>query len=324
MATLEIILPCEEVTVNGSCTESNGGLLEGNILLTITKPTKVNTITLRFLGLLDMFVESEGWINNTIVQQDWNLLEAGEKTRTLAPGCYRYPFSMQLPGNTPESVESPTGIISYGFVATVERPLFSFNLVTKKRIFIRRNLIGGKMDLVDPVISAGAARGKLEYFFSLPSGCFLPGQDIPVTFRLNPNSALSLESVNIALMEVKKFSLPSRNFEKQSSTEISSAKMSNPVCKLGEFSQSIALRTDTRSLNSDCQTSPIDISHHLLCQVALVDRDTQKRENLNIQWPVVIISNDLKDPFEPLPIYIQAPAYTPNDAPPCYEATIAV
>ncbi|ORX80282.1 hypothetical protein K493DRAFT_320916 [Basidiobolus meristosporus CBS 931.73] len=324
MATLEIQLPCEEVTVNGSCSESNGGLLEGSILLTLTKPTKVNSITLRFLGLLDMFVESEGWINNTIVQQDWSMFEAGEKTQTLAPGCYRYPFSVQLPGNTPESVECQTGIISYGFVATVERPLFSFNLVTKKRIFVRRNLIGGKMDLIDPVISAGALRGKLEYFFSLPSGCFLPGQDIPVTFQLKPNPALSLESLNIAFIEVKKFSLPSKNFERQTSTEISSIKLTSPVSKLGEFSHFMTLRTDARSLSSDCQTSPIDISHMLQCQIALINRETQKRENLSIQWPVVIISNALKDPFEPLPVYISAPPYTHMDSPPCYEASVVV
>ncbi|KAK9762734.1 hypothetical protein K7432_011251 [Basidiobolus ranarum] len=322
MATLEILLPCEEVTVNGSCLESNGGLLEGYVRLTLTKPTKVNSITLRFLGLLDMFIESEGWVNNTIAQNSWNLFEAKDKPRILTPGCYRYPFTMQLPGNTPESVACQNAIISYGFVATVERSLFSFNLVKKKGISIKRNLVSGKMELVDPVLSAGAARGKLEYFFNLPSGCFLPGQDIPINFQMVPDASLSLDSINISLIEVRKFSLPSKGFEKQCVTEISSTSINNPVCKLGELSSSVALPTNMRNLNSDCQTTPINIIHQIQCHVVLVDRITQRREQINIQLPVIIISDTLKDPFESLPIYVQPPPYTMG-LPPYYEASLA-
>ncbi|ORY00431.1 hypothetical protein K493DRAFT_312857 [Basidiobolus meristosporus CBS 931.73] len=322
MATLDIILPWEEVTVNGSRAESNGGLLEGMVLLTVNKPTKVNSITLRFLGYLDMFVESEGWINSTIAQHDWSFFKATEnKPQVLAPGCYRYPFTMQLPGNTPESVHCQNGIISYGFVATVERSLFSFNLVKKKRICIKRNLIGGKLELMDPVISAGAARGKLEYFFNLPSGCFLPGQDIPVTLRMVPNSKYSLESINTSLIEVRKFALPCRGFEKQYVSEISTQKITDPICKLGEFSHTIVLPTDTRTLNPDCQTSQINILHQIQCQVILVDRNTHKREQLSISWPVIIIPSTLKDPFEPLPIYVPPPPYTMG-MPPNYNTSI--
>ena len=73
---------------------------------------------------------------------------------SLPAGNYEYPFSVIIPGSTPESVEGlPDSYIIYRMKATIERNILAQNFVARRQVRIIRTLDTASLELAHAMVN---------------------------------------------------------------------------------------------------------------------------------------------------------------------------
>ncbi|CAG8618756.1 9929_t:CDS:2, partial [Diversispora eburnea] len=144
----QIRLEDDTLTMRGTNSESVGCVLRGQLVLSITEPTKIREIKMNFQGRskiawtegtgAEQYYRSEERI---LFQHDWIFLPAKKNYHILQPNNYQWDFELVIPGVLPESIEGcEFGNVNYRLKAVAKRSKLSFNLNTQRKINIQRCL----------------------------------------------------------------------------------------------------------------------------------------------------------------------------------------
>ncbi|KAH8903158.1 hypothetical protein BR93DRAFT_972091 [Coniochaeta sp. PMI_546] len=223
-ATLfEIRLDSDFLVFRGNEHESSGQLLKGTVVLCLPSPLKVEDIHLRLTGTLhlswtDSKVTPTGISNqkvdktSVILNHRWKPFvgigadDSSNATRaiTLPAGNYEWPFELELPGNTSESVEGlPEASITYKLKATVARGKLAYDLHAYKRLRIIRTLESSALEFLHSMSVENIWPNKVEYSILIPQKAIVFGSSVPLEMRFTPLlKGLELGDISIKLVEV--------------------------------------------------------------------------------------------------------------------------
>ncbi|XP_053510211.1 arrestin domain-containing protein 3-like [Ictalurus furcatus] len=174
--------------VNESNTFTNGDILQGTIVLQVSKEVKIDKLFVKCKGDANVhWTESNGtnnsddsysaheryfkikqiliWDNSKMEQNGDILVRHGETYKNLVmPGHHAFPFSFQLPrGNTPSSFKGSHGSITYALQARLSRSWKIPQTVTKEFTFVS-TFHGNGSHLMRPL--SGSVDKKLKLFTS--------------------------------------------------------------------------------------------------------------------------------------------------------------
>ncbi|KAI1326789.1 arrestin [Xylariaceae sp. FL0255] len=217
----EIRLESDFIVFRGNDHEASGQLLKGTLVLCLGEPLKVEDVHLRLTGQcriawLDGRQTPSG-IHNTKVDKTTTVLKytwppfvgASTHHETLAPGNYEWPFELELPGDTLESIEGlyQTGI-TYVLKATVARGKLSKNLHTQKRLRIVRTLDPAALEFNHAMSVENIWPEKIEYSLVIPRKAIVFGSSIPLEMRYTPLlKGLEMRTIMVKLIETQEFTI---------------------------------------------------------------------------------------------------------------------
>ncbi|OIW25197.1 hypothetical protein CONLIGDRAFT_583411 [Coniochaeta ligniaria NRRL 30616] len=219
----EIRLDSDFLVFRGNEHESSGQLLKGTVVLCLPSPLKVEDIHLRLTGTLhlswtDSKVTPTGISSqkvdktSVILNHRWKpfvgigAADSSSTTRaiTLPAGNYEWPFELELPGNTSESVEGlPEASITYKLKATVARGKLAYDLHAYKRLRIIRTLESSALEFLHSMSVENIWPNKVEYSILIPRKAIVFGSSVPLEMRFTPLlKGLELGDITIRLVEV--------------------------------------------------------------------------------------------------------------------------
>jgi len=219
----EIRLENDFLVFRGNEHESSGQLLKGTVVLCLPSPLKVEDVHLRLTGTLhlswtDSKVTPTGISNqkvdrsSVILNHRWKPFvgigsaDSTGATRaiTLPAGNYEWPFELELPGNTSESVEGlPEASITYKLKATVARGKLAYDLHAYRRLRIIRTLESSALEFLHSMSVENIWPNKVEYSILIPQKAIVFGSSIPMEMRFTPLlKGLELGDITIKLVEV--------------------------------------------------------------------------------------------------------------------------
>jgi hypothetical protein len=217
----EIRLDTDFIVFRGGEHEASGQLLKGVVVLCLKEPLKLEDIHLRLIGhcriaWLDGRQTPSG-IHNQKVDRTTIILKhnwvpfVGETNHhnILAPGNYEWPFDIELPGDTAESVEGlyQTGI-TYLLKATVSRGKLAKNLHAYKRLRIVRTLEPAALELNHAMSVENIWPNKVEYSVAIPQKAVVFGTSVPLEMRFNPLlKGLEMGKITVKLFETQEFTV---------------------------------------------------------------------------------------------------------------------
>ncbi|PKC70841.1 hypothetical protein RhiirA1_322778, partial [Rhizophagus irregularis] len=142
----------------GNPEESLGCFMRGELIMNLSKPTKIKRIEMKFIGRM--------------------------KTYWPQSGIYTYPFELFLPGTLPETIQAQLGNVSYKLQATVIKAKLSPNLHTSHHVTIIR-------DLSEESNSQGIAisrdwLGLINFEITIPNKAYSIGDSINIDFKTIP------------------------------------------------------------------------------------------------------------------------------------------
>jgi len=128
----------------------------------------------------------------------------GTRAITLPAGNYEWPFELELPGNTSESVEGlPEASITYKLKATVARGKLAYDLHAYKRLRIIRTLESSALEFLHSMSVENIWPNKVEYSILIPQKAIVFGSCVPLEMRFTPLlKGLELGDISIRLVEV--------------------------------------------------------------------------------------------------------------------------
>ncbi|KAG0795926.1 hypothetical protein G6F57_003232 [Rhizopus arrhizus] len=191
MYELKIQLENDTLVIRGSPQESVGCVIRGCVVLITKEALKVKSIHLNLLGKMKIHWNERNHCRHqqrkqVIIHHEWKFLEPQKKLHHLLPTTYLYPFELALPGDLAESFESYSfGSLSYKLKATVERPAFLPNLISRKQFWIIRQPSDALVGTI-PVQVSNEWADHLHYTITIPSKRYNRGQDITIDFALMP------------------------------------------------------------------------------------------------------------------------------------------
>ncbi|XP_071755861.1 arrestin domain-containing protein 3-like [Centroberyx gerrardi] len=199
--------------LNERNTFSSGDLITGQIFFELTKPTKINSITLALTGKAHVHWSSSGGgsrkrrrqrrnfsakleffnIKRDIVQGNGAIGGASK----LQPGTHVYPFTCQLPqGNFPSSFRGVHGHIAYSLTVGISRPWhLSKDFVTEFNFV--NSIDVNQPELLAPLAGSNSmtlcrlwcASGPVSMTVSLGKKVFTPGETAKITCEFSNASS---------------------------------------------------------------------------------------------------------------------------------------
>ncbi|CAG8520281.1 4077_t:CDS:2 [Diversispora eburnea] len=206
----QIRLEDDTLTMRGTSSESVGCVLRGQLVLSITEPTKIREIKMNFQGRSKIAWNeaSTGQCYRSeeriLFQHDWIFLPAKKNYHILQPNNYHWNFELVIPGALPETIEGcEFGNVNYRLKAVAERSKLSINLNTQRKINIQRCLSScEELDSIQSIIVANTWTDKIDYEFTTDSKAFTLGDKIPIHMTLIPlQKKLSIVRFNCRLIE---------------------------------------------------------------------------------------------------------------------------
>ncbi|ORE07957.1 hypothetical protein BCV72DRAFT_304208 [Rhizopus microsporus var. microsporus] len=309
---LKIELSSTDVILFGHASESSGKALQGSVILSLSEPMKVRSITLNFVGKMKV-AWSEGVGHHQhyhkqereIIEQKWQFVpildQSHKKVFTLGPGQHKWDFELTLPGDLPQSLESEGGQVVYRFKATVERTAFVHNIVKKQPIQIIRCMLPSEYELTQTLEIHNTWAEKMMYDIVLPSKVYARGQSIPITFHITPIAErLRVRSLTGSLKEYCTYT--TSECSKTDTRIVKSRKQDFPFGDTDERSEQQEPIYWTRTLSldippmsshmafCDADNDMIRIRHKLKFVICLINADGHLSE-LRCSVPVIIISS---------------------------------
>ncbi|RHZ56360.1 hypothetical protein Glove_402g37 [Diversispora epigaea] len=207
----QIRLEDDTLTMRGTSSESVGCVLRGQLVLSITEPTKIREIKMNFQGRSKIaWTEGSGSgqyyrsEERILFQHDWVFLHAKKNYHILQPNNYHWNFELVIPGALPETIEGcEFGNVNYRLKAVAERSKLSINLNTQRKINIQRCFSSGEeLDSMQSIIVANTWPDKIDYEFTTDSKAFTLGEKMPIHMTLIPlQKKLSIVRFNCKLLE---------------------------------------------------------------------------------------------------------------------------
>ncbi|KAI8875375.1 hypothetical protein K501DRAFT_280434 [Backusella circina FSU 941] len=329
---LKIDLNTPEIILLGHASESAGKMLQGSIILNLTEPMKVRSVTLCFTGKMKVSW-SEGIGHHQhyhkqekdIIEHKWQFLpmaavdHAHKKAFTMAPGEHKWEFELLLPGDLPQSLEAEGGQVVYRLKATVERSAFLQNMVKKSVVRIIRCMLPSEFELIQTLEIHNTWAEKMMYDIILPSKVYSRGQPIPITFHIKPiASKLKVRSLTGTLKEYCTYT--ANDCSKTDTRIVKLKKAENPFLAAPLANDGMDSRTNvwtkvvsldvppmsSQSVFCDADNDMIRIRHKLKFVICLVNADGHLSE-LRCSVPVIIISSIAEyNELNTLPAYHQS------------------
>jgi len=216
----DIRLDEDFIVFRGNEHESSGQILRGSVVLCLSSPLKIEDVHLRLTGTLHY-----GWTDsrvaqttipnqkidrtNTIYTYRWPaFVGAGAPgsssgSTTLQAGNYEWPFELQLPGNTAESLEGlRQASITYKLKATIARGKFAHDLHAYKRLRIVRTLDPSALEFVHSMSVENIWPDKIDYSIVVPQRAVVFGTSLMLETRVSPLlKGLEMGDITIKLVE---------------------------------------------------------------------------------------------------------------------------
>ncbi|EIE76017.1 hypothetical protein RO3G_00721 [Rhizopus delemar RA 99-880] len=319
---LKIELSSTDVILYGHSSESSGKLLQGSVILSLSEPMKVRSITLNFLGKIKV-AWSEGIGHHQhyhkqekeIMEKKWQFVpildQAHKKAFTLGPGEHKWDFELMLPGDLPQSLEAEGGQVVYRLKAVVERTAFMHNIIKKQPVEIIRCMLPSESELIQTLEIHNTWTEKMMYDIVLPSKVYARGHTIPITFHITPIATrLRVRSLMGSLKEYCTYTTSESS--KTDTRIVKSLKQEHPFDDVEQdtvcWTKMIELDIPPMSSHMafcDAENDMIRIRHKLKFVICLVNADGHLSE-LRCSVPIVIISSVVAQQTElTLPAYDQ-------------------
>ncbi|KAI8992469.1 hypothetical protein BDB01DRAFT_717375 [Pilobolus umbonatus] len=296
----------DHIILRGLSEESSGAVLRGSVLLNCHEQIKVRSITLKFIGKVNVCWGEAGqekfMAERTVIEKEWSFLPSTKKAYHLADTQHEWQFELPLPGNLPQSINHDLGQVTYLLKAHCDRPTFSMNYIDKKKIEISRQRIPTNIELGESLAIANVWANKLNYNISVPAKVFTANTIIPIHFNLNPIAPnINIKSINCFLREYTTFT-----YEGTSKTEnklitfnynrkAGNNQISNHCVKTEHLKVPKHIRYD---MNDDL----LKVRHKIKFTVILENKDGHVSE-LRAAMPVIIVSSINYDDENTLPRY---------------------
>ncbi|GBB98855.1 hypothetical protein RclHR1_03340016 [Rhizophagus clarus] len=196
----------------GNPEESLGCFMRGELIMNLSKPTKIKRIEMKFIGRMKTYWPQckVYYGSNTnrnelceeceIINHNWAFLPSQSSSilltsqspenfsdndyHLLPAGIYTYPFELFLPGTLPETIQAQLGNVIYKLHATAIKAKFSPNLHTSQHVTIVRTLS-------EETNSQGIAisrdwLGLINYEITIPNKAYSIGDSINIDFKTIP------------------------------------------------------------------------------------------------------------------------------------------
>ncbi|KAF9435436.1 hypothetical protein BGZ76_006303 [Entomortierella beljakovae] len=210
------------ILATGSAPSSDSCILEGSILITLTKATKVRWLRIKLFGhIVSKFFFDTSKIPNAKpceprdkftyssqildVKQDVILGESKDP-HILQSGTHTFPFSLQIPGGLPPTMTSSAINIKYQITSSLQLasiiPFSQQYQTSKPVILIHHDIVPDDL-LTSGTLTLASKRGnQLSGRISLPSLVFPQSGTIPMMIYLSlQGCGTSVNKINIELWE---------------------------------------------------------------------------------------------------------------------------
>ncbi|RIB11915.1 S-antigen, C-terminal domain-containing protein [Gigaspora rosea] len=331
--------------------ESVGCILRGDLILYLSKPTRIRKLELNFVGTAEtVYNEERKKFKTEIISHKWKFIipqEEDEEQQQQEPkrkkkflrnpfrkstiaklpaGIHTFSFEKFLPGNLPETINTALGTVSYELYAKASRSKFLPKLRLHQPIEILRTL-------PDHINSQGIAVARefndmLSYEISIPKKAYPLGQSIPIDMKICPYiKKLEVKGVKVDLVE--KISCSSPLKPKITDVRIGSTQVLNIFGEnrliedheegdvgnvIYQQTMNLDLPNCAAPLHYSCNTPLITISHDLKFAFNLtLPQDPPKKAELKISLPITILSCKAVDDYVVLPSYEDDNYFCPCD-----------
>ncbi|CAB4374086.1 unnamed protein product [Rhizophagus irregularis] len=193
----------------GNPEESLGCFMRGELIMNLSKPTKIKRIEMKFIGRMKTYwPQCKSYYGShknrnelceecELINHNWTFLPSPIANSLLHPssslqdnnyllpaGIYTYPFELFLPGTLPETIQAQLGNVSYKLQATVIKAKLSPNLHTSHHVTIIR-------DLSEESNSQGIAISRdwldlINFEITIPNKAYSIGDSINIDFKTIP------------------------------------------------------------------------------------------------------------------------------------------
>ncbi|TFK21109.1 hypothetical protein FA15DRAFT_646096 [Coprinopsis marcescibilis] len=211
-SSIDIHLDAPYLVLKGTGPDVESTRLSGNVVLFLAEATSIKEITLEFRGKARIPIpNSESLVSNitylsyNICNHNWSFLDLGASSsshkkhshtqRTLKAGRHLFPFSLEIGGSLPSSINAPVlggAIISYKLRATATRPgaLLSSILPSLLHCTITvpllRSFIPTALEYQQTLEIENTWAGKLMYNITLPHKAWAEGDIVGVLLKCSP------------------------------------------------------------------------------------------------------------------------------------------
>ena len=309
----DIRLDNDYIIFRGGEHEAASARISGSVVLCLTEPLAIKHIRLTLMGITRMSwqVTATSSISGkrttakekSFLEKYWTFRDPGKnKTETLQPDNYEFPFDLVLPGALPESVEGLSETwVAYRFKAEIGRK-FTKDIVVRKPLRIIRTLDSSALELSHAMSVENIWTNKIEYSISTPTKAIIFGTSIQVDFQLVP--LLKGLVIGKVMTEVKEerevlidpdFGAPTYNQLQKFDRVVASdeytidsdtdAQILDEEAEGYRFSRFIELPKTLKRCLQDCNVNGIKVRHKLKFNVQLHNPDghiSELRANLPI------------------------------------------
>lgn len=197
------------IILHGTASEATSQILSGKIVLELSEPTSVKQIHLKLTGRARlMWTEGVGATTRSHVEESeiykhsWEFLHFRNSSHTLNAGRHEFDFSLEMPGDLPESIYCADGYIYYKLKAVMERPTFAANSIARKHVRLVRALAPTALEFTQTVSIENEWADKLDYDISIPQKAYFLGDSIPISIKLTPQiKNLQVDHITCSLKE---------------------------------------------------------------------------------------------------------------------------
>ncbi|KAL1918809.1 uncharacterized protein VTP21DRAFT_2831 [Calcarisporiella thermophila] len=324
-ATLfQIRVENSHLVFRGNAAEAAGCVLRGTLVLSLTEPTKVKSVGMRFVGKMkvswsDGVERHQRFHKETriVIDHWWDFLPPAKTQHHLMPDNYHWDFELPLPGSLPETVEGAEGAsVQYHLKAVVERPTFALNITAKQPVRITRILLPSALEYVQSMTIANEWANKLVYEVMIPAKAYGEGERIPVVFRLEPLSpGLRVKHITCTIKEYITLTAHGRH-HRTDGRIVKYVRDDAFPCDtddaVWEKTEVVDIPHAPAQVCIDTQNDLIRIKHKLKFTVSLINPDGHISE-LRAALPIIITSSGKGDEIHSLPPYDESFYTLPYD-----------
>ena len=193
----DLRLDNDYIVFRGSEDEAASAQLAGSLVLCLTEPLNISHVQLTLSGTVHMSWQTTSASSmsgrktsskeKTFFEKTWPFKVSGKnKTDTLPPDNYEWPFDCILEGSLPESVEGlKDAWVVYRLKAEIGRRRAK-DIIVRKPLRLVRTLDPSALELAHAMSVENIWPNKVEYSISIPSKAIVFGSFVRVDFKLIP------------------------------------------------------------------------------------------------------------------------------------------